>query len=156
MPRYAQESSSRLGRRTGPVGRGVLYFLALFVWLAGPAILVFVPVPDEDRTVAVIVNVVVTLIMIPLGLLVWRTASTAAVDQRRLDRAGVPAVAEILSSDHTDLDGMVALELRLRLSGEGFEPFEATVRCSYEDGLEAGVRLNAKVDPSDQLFMIVR
>ncbi|ALG13035.1 hypothetical protein [Kibdelosporangium phytohabitans] len=156
MPRYAQESSSRFGSRTGPFGRGVLHFLAVFVWLAFPAILVFVPAPDEDRTVFVIVNVVVMIIMIPLGLPIWRTASQVGADQRRLDRVGLPAVAEVLASDDTDLDGMVALRLRLRLSGDGFDPFEATVRCGYEDGLTAGARFNAKVDPSDQLFMIVR
>lgn len=156
MPRYVQESSAKLGASTTSVLRFVLYGFALVIWLFGPAQVVVVFVLGENQLVFAIVGSVLTVAAIPLGLLVWRTGSRPIADTRRLDRVGVPATAEIVAVRDADLSGMPGVELRLRISGQGFQPFETTVECRDEDELRVGARLAARVDPADQLFMILR
>jgi hypothetical protein len=158
MPRYVQKPGSKLGSRTGPVFRIVLYVLVVLMWVAGPGLIVFgaLVVTGGETMVPILVGAGLTLLLTPFGLVLWRSTVRQAADTRRLQRDGVPATAEIITAKGADLDGMVALELRLRVSGDGFDPFEDTVSCAYEDDLRVGTQLAAKVDPADQEFMIVR
>jgi hypothetical protein len=156
MPRYVQESSAKLGASTRSVLRFVLYGFALVIWLFGPAQVVVAFLTRENQLVFAIVGTVLTVGAIPLGLLVWRTGSRPVADTRRLDRVGVPATVEILAVCDADLSGLPGIELRLRVSGPGFQPFEVTVECRDEAELRVGARLAARVDPADRLFMILR
>ncbi|TCO52471.1 DUF3592 domain-containing protein [Actinocrispum wychmicini] len=156
MARYVQESSAKLGGRFGPGSRVTLYVMAVVVWLTGPIVLAFAVVVEGNRWVPLVVGCVVAVGTIPLGWVIWGSTSRRVAETRRLEREGVLATAEIVAVRDTDMSGMVGVELRLRISGEGFAPFEATVECTDEPDLRVGTQLTARVDPADRLFMIVR
>ncbi|MFD8492427.1 hypothetical protein [Amycolatopsis sp. NPDC059657] len=85
-----------------------------------------------------------------------QTVVRQAREVRHLHESGIPAMVEILSAIPIRLAESQGLELHLRLTAPGLVPFEATVQCATEPDLRPGSRLMAKVDPADQLFMIIR
>ena len=65
------------------------------------------------------------------------------------------ATAEITAVRPISLGEESGVELKLLISGPGFEPFESTSQCKDHPALTVGGRLNAVVDPTDRLYAIV-
>ncbi|MEV0644798.1 hypothetical protein AB0I28_06005 [Phytomonospora sp. NPDC050363] len=150
-------TSMRLGARHGPIGSLFVYLCCLLMIGAGPALVVLALNAGEgERLPAWIGAMVVLLIILPSGL--WFGASTAVARhrQRRLDIAGLPAVAEIIAVEDKDIDGESGVKVTLRLTGPGFEPFDAVVGCRPEDVLVVGGHLHALVDPDARKYFTIR
>lgn len=106
---------------------------------------------------AALATVGLALLMLVIGCVAWFSASEAKADTERLRRAGVPAVAEILSIEVIDPgDGSCDVSrMDLRIAGDGVPSFEAVCRMDHDKKTHrVGARFKAIVDPSDNLFTL--
>ncbi|MBB5954246.1 hypothetical protein FHS29_000816 [Saccharothrix tamanrassetensis] len=141
--------------------RGRLAFLGswftAFELLLGPALMIGAWfVPADGRWVMFGIGVLVTLVLVSEinGNRVVKTETKAQHD--RLERSGVPATAEIVGVREVDLVGGSGVGLRLRVFGVGLVPFEADYLEQRGQRYEVGDRLRVLVDPSDNLFRLLR
>ncbi|MEU4767623.1 hypothetical protein AB0H12_30655 [Actinosynnema sp. NPDC023794] len=93
------------------------------------------------------VGTVLTVVLLPLGIAVWRGIARAKRRLLRLDEVGLPATAEVLSMEPTSEDATV--RVRLRLSGPDVPEFEIEHDAGYHPSLRPGNKLDAAVDPDD-------
>lgn len=151
---------TRLGGRSGPVSTFIVYVMCLVMILAAPIGLASSftthELTDSELLFTRLITGALLLTMTPFGVLIARSVARARAEQRRLDRIGVRGIAEIIRSTPVDLEGEWGLGLTLRVSGNGFEPFEAEVECRDDDGYVVGARLPAVVDPVERHFTIKR
>ena len=123
---------------------------------AGPAILLYAALGAANPTGTMIVGVLVLATLTPyMGILLWSTAKERR-RQRELDVGGVPAVAEIIAMGYAGIGDNSGVAFRLRLSGPGFDAFEAEVKCALERGFFVGAVFHALVEPRKGLFTIPR
>jgi hypothetical protein len=140
----------------GGVGaRVVLRCLAVTCWLSVVGMAVTVFTAGMPWWSDALVGLACLLIILPLGFALWFDAAEHKEDTERLLRAGLPAVAEVVELEMVDPgDGSADVAvLRLRISGAGVPPFEATYRGGDQE-FRLGARLYATVDPADNLFAL--
>ncbi|KOV80079.1 hypothetical protein [Nocardia sp. NRRL S-836] len=122
--------------------RGSNVFLHLFavaLMLTGP----IVYVTNDGSTV----GIVLTVLLVPLGIGVWRGVGRAKRRLLRLDEVGLPATAVVLSMEPISEDATV--RARLWISGPDVPAFGAEHDARYHPALRPGNRLAAVVDPDD-------
>ncbi|KAA2255904.1 hypothetical protein F0L68_27310 [Solihabitans fulvus] len=137
----------------GPVGRTVVYTLLADLVIVGPVVLAVGIANQEQGGIVLVVGCVLSLLGIPFGVLMWRALARSARRLGRLREVGVAATAQVTSVDWDALgEGIVVLELRV--SGSGFETFEALVKCNGKSGLVVGKQFRALVDPSGDEFTV--
>ncbi|MFH9316860.1 hypothetical protein ACH4LO_17670 [Streptomyces anulatus] len=136
----------------GPWAAAWVYLFLVALGLLGPFLMVLGVFIGQG---VVVTGMVCTVILVPLGFVVGLTVAAERRHNRRLDAFGVPATAEIteLTEWGTEDDGGAVVVLRI--SGPGFRTFEATWRRSQHPALRVGLRLDAVVDPSGNLFRVV-
>ena len=136
----------------------MLRYCAVACWLtiAGGTVMVFTV--DMPWWAAVLIELGLLLIMLPLGFSIWSDAAEHKSDTERLLRAGRPAVAEITGVEVVtpDADSADVHVLTLRVTGDGVPEFEAKYRCDADKVNVVGTRLWATVDPADNLFTLRR
>ena len=145
---------------SGRFWRSLLRVLEVPLLLIGPfmvyaAVVLATSEPTVNRWIMGVVGVGVTVSCAKLVRYEARLADRARRDLRRLETVGVVATAEIMAVRPASLGEESGIELRLLISGSGFEPFESASQCKDHPGLKVGVRLNAVVDPTDGLYAIV-
>lgn len=121
--------------------------------LCGPALILFAAL-RSDGTIGVLGGIVLTVVAMPFSLWIWRGTRRLTERIRRLDSLGVPATAEIVIAVPGPIGEKRAFSVGLRVSGERFTPFEATLRCDPDERLRAGETLAATVDPETLSFRI--
>ncbi|WP_447008710.1 hypothetical protein ACRAKJ_27135 [Saccharothrix sp. DSM 118769] len=142
----------------GPGTRAALRLCAVLCWLSVPMPVMLLFTTEIPLWAAVLAGVLLLVIMVPLGFAIWFDAAEHKDDTERLLRDGRPAVAEVVGVDLVeshDGDSEVAV-LRLRVSGDGVPPFEATHRGRPDPEFRPGALLYATVDPTDNLFTLER
>jgi hypothetical protein len=150
-------ATARQASVTDRVGRALMHVWGVLACLPALAVWVAAFLVDQDSGTVLVAAAVTTAFGVPLAVVLWREAAQRKLDTERLGRAGVPATAEIVSvevvagDEHPD-----EARLRLRVSGPGVPPFEAAYRCLDRPSLLVGAQLDAVVDPSDNLFTLVR
>jgi len=151
-------AAARQAAVTGRFGRFLLRALSVVNALIGPAAWTGLVFADEDVWDVVVVATVLTVVGVPFAVHLWRDADRHAVDTERLRVAGVPATAEIVTLAVITHDDDLADEVKLglRVSGAGVRSFEAIYRCPHDRSFRVGLRLDAVVDPSDNLFTVPR
>ncbi|GAA1256957.1 hypothetical protein GCM10009665_54200 [Kitasatospora nipponensis] len=142
--------------QVAPMGRGgalLMYLTSAVTTLNGPVMLIWSAFGGRNLLITGIVSTVVTA---PIGLALGFEARSDRAANRRLDAVGVAAIAEILDLRPCVLGGEEGngVEVRLRVDGPGFAPFEATWRRTADADLRVGLHLRATVDPSDRLFRL--
>ncbi|GHC73123.1 hypothetical protein [Streptomyces flavofungini] len=128
-----------------------LYAVVAGLCLAGPFLLGLTLVAGKG---VLAVGIVCTVVLVPVGLLVWVTVAAERKHNRRLDAVGVPAVAEVIGLTEWDSGDDAGAVVVLRLSGPGFRAFEATWKRSPHPALRVGLRLDAVVDPAERLYRV--
>ena len=121
--------------------------------LCGPTLMLFAAL-RADGTLGVLGGVVLTLVAVPFSLWIWRGTRRLTERIRRLDSIGVPATAEIVVALPGPIGEKRAFSVGLQVSGEGFAPFQATLRCDPDERLMVGARLAATVDPETRAFRV--
>ncbi|BCL17308.1 hypothetical protein [Micromonospora sagamiensis] len=111
--------------------------------------------PTTNRWIMAVAGVGVTASSVGLVRYEARLRDRARRDLRRLETVGVAATAEITAIRPTSLGEEEGIELSLLISGPGFAPFGSASQCKDHPALKVGARLNAVVDPSDGLYVIV-
>ncbi|MBB5873541.1 hypothetical protein F4553_006975 [Allocatelliglobosispora scoriae] len=155
-----EAKSPYLGGRTGLIAGYIEYVMQAGFVLASLAVIGFTFVAFDEPIAEgwgfLVFGFLLLAIFVPLGIVFARDTTLTRQRWRRLDTVGVPAIAEILEITTIILDETDGTRLRLRISGPGFTPFEASLECEYRRPmLQVGDRLNAVVDPSDQLFAVL-
>ncbi|MET8357408.1 hypothetical protein [Micromonospora sp. NPDC005171] len=145
--------------RVGPIGALLSRFVFLAICLPGPVLLAAAvtldpPPSSTDFWGLLAGGVLATAVGVGFGVFGWRVVARSRRDTRRLAAAGVAATAEVLAvANHLDGENP-GLELRLRISGPGFTPFEVDTIRPDDSSLVPGAVLAAVVDPADRLFAI--
>ena len=139
----------------GRVWRMSMYALCVVMVLSGPGFLALGLLLDADLWACVLIAVVLSLVLIPLGVAMWSDVRRMARGMRRLHLAGVFATAEILSITPTNYDDSTRAELNLSISAPGIEPFEVVHTRDGGDDLQVGATLGALVDPAERWYSVV-
>lgn len=139
----------------GRVWRMSMYALCVVMVLSGPGFLALGLLLDADAWACVLIAVVLSLVLIPLGVALSSDVRRAARGMRRLQVAGVAATAEILSITSTSYDDRTRAELSLSISAPGIEPFEVSHTRDGTDDLEVGATLGAVVDTTGRWYALV-
>ncbi|MGB3443298.1 MAG: hypothetical protein WBA97_31570 [Actinophytocola sp.] len=92
-------------------------------------------------------GIVLTVVLLPLGIAVWRGIGRAKRRLLRLDEVGLPATAVVLSVEPISEDPTV--RVRLLIKGPDVPEFVIEHDARYGPGLKPGNRLVAAVDPDD-------
>lgn len=121
--------------------------------LIGPAIIVVTIVLDLGRE-GLWAGTIATVCMIPFALVTRRITISANDRTRRLEKSGVPAVAEVTSSRSASVGEGWGVEVGLHITGDGLEPVDATLRCDDHPDLKVGTQLPALVDPADHAYAL--
>ncbi|VXC38013.1 hypothetical protein [Aeromicrobium sp. 9AM] len=140
-----------------PVGRAwrvSMYALCVVMVLSGPGFLALGILLDADLWAVILIAVVLSLILVPLGYAMGSDIRRTARGMRRLDVAGVAGTAEVLSVTHTTYEDRTRIELNLSISAPGVEPFEALHTRDGSDDLEVGTTLGVVVDPCDRFYAV--
>ncbi|MFI6866639.1 hypothetical protein [Nocardia sp. NPDC050406] len=133
----------------GPVGGAFCYAVAVALLGAGPLCALL----DKSWFAGVIPGI----FTFPIGValvahtVMWRS-------QARQLAGGAEAIAEILSVDRIRPtgEGDETAELTIRLSGPGFEPYDAPCELPVRSRpFAVGDRFDAVVDPDDHTFAIL-
>lgn len=124
------------------VNRGHNVFLHLFavvVMATGPIIYA----SNDGNTV----GIVLTVVLLPLGIAIWRGIALAKRRLLRLDEVGLPATAVVLSMELISEDATV--RVRLLIKGPDVPEFVIEHDTRYDSSLKAGNKLVAVVNPDD-------
>ncbi|WP_112237376.1 hypothetical protein [Kribbella monticola] len=141
--------------RVSAVGYFFFSLICLTVFVIGPAGLVLSFLYSGDhRWLTRAIALVLTVLFGVTSVLWWRGTRQGRLDTKRLDALGYPATAEILSVESKSWGEMDGVELRLRISGHGFETFETTFGWKYARHYEVGARLAVLVEPSARIFEV--
>lgn len=146
-------------RSIGPIGAFLCRVAFLAICLPGPILLAADisqagKLSTQDTWGLLAGGVLTTIVGVGFGMFGFRVVNRSRRDARRLAAAGVAATAEILTvANHLGGEDP-GLVLRLRISGPGFETFEAETTHPVDAALTPGVVLAAVVDPADQLFTV--
>ncbi|ROP35278.1 hypothetical protein [Saccharothrix texasensis] len=92
-------------------------------------------------------GIVLTAVLLPLGIAVWRAVTRAARRLLRLDEVGLPATAVVLSVEPISEDPTV--RVRLLIKGPDVPEFVVEHDTRYDPRLKPGNELVAVVDPDD-------
>ncbi|MEJ2852592.1 MULTISPECIES: hypothetical protein [unclassified Saccharothrix] len=117
----------------------VLHLFAVALMVTGP----IVYASTDGGTV----GIVLTVILLPLGIGVWRGTGRAKRRLLRLDEVGLPATAFVLTSEPISEDATIRVRLLIR--GPDVPEFLIDHDTSYHPSLKAGNKLDAVVDPDD-------
>ncbi|RDI20248.1 hypothetical protein [Lentzea flaviverrucosa] len=93
------------------------------------------------------VGIVLTVVLLPLGVAVWRGIARAKRRLLRLDEVGLPATAVVLSMEPISEDATV--RVRLLVKGPDVPEFVIEHDTRYDASLRPGNKLVASVDPDD-------
>ena len=93
------------------------------------------------------VGVVLTVLLLPLGIAVWRGITRAHRRLLRLDEVGLPAVAHVLTMEPISEDATV--RARLLIKGPDVPEFVIEHDARYHPALRPGNKLVATVDPDN-------
>ena len=141
-----------------PVGRtwrATMYVLCVVMGLSGPGFLALGLPLDADLWACVLIAVVLSLVLVPLGVALWSDVRRTAQGMRRLHIAGVAGIAEIVSIKSTSYDDRTRAELNLSISAPGIEPFEVVHTRDGVDDLHVGATLGAVVDATGRWYAVV-
>ena len=141
-----------------PVGRTwrlSTYGLCLVMVLSGPGFLALDLLLDANIWAGIVIGALLSLILVPLAIAMWSDVGRTARRMRRLDAAGVPATAEVLSVTPTSYDDRTRVELKLWIDAPGIEPFEALHTRDDSTDLDVDTTLGAVVDPAERLYAVV-
>jgi hypothetical protein len=137
----------------------VLGCLMTGIFLIGPALLWlstrFEP-GGGDRPAVLTMGAVFTIISaVAVGALLWQNARAREI-HRRLDRTGIRATAEVVSSKRILIGEACspADELGLLVTGAGVTPFEARHTTEDIDRYQVGAHIPVDVDPATNLFRL--
>ncbi|MFI9810745.1 hypothetical protein [Saccharothrix variisporea] len=92
-------------------------------------------------------GIVLTALLLPLGIGVWRGTGRAKRRLLRLDEVGLPATAHVLTHEPISEDSTV--RVRLLIKGPDVPEFITEHDAPYHPSLRAGNKLDAVVDPDD-------
>ncbi|MEU6154751.1 hypothetical protein ABZ816_32645 [Actinosynnema sp. NPDC047251] len=135
-------------------GRNVGWrLLSLAFALAGPIVAWFGYDEDGPVSAQLVVGSLLTLLLTPMGIGIWRGTTRTRARLLRLDEVGLPATAEILAA-RSDGGEDEHVEMLLRISGPDVPPFRAEYRCGMNPSYVRGRLLTAVVDPDDGSFLI--
>jgi hypothetical protein len=129
------------------------------LFLIAPAVVVvalMVDMPASNRWIMGGAGVGITVYTAFFDRSIARANALARRRTQRLNEVGVPAAAEILASKAISLGENNGVALTLRVTGEGFEPFDAVYECEAHPSLRVGAELAAVVAPADRLYAITR
>jgi hypothetical protein len=142
--------------RISAIGYFFFSLICLVLFLIGPIGLVasFVYIDDDHLWLTTLIGVVLSLLFGVTSILWWRGTRLGRLDTKRLDATGSQALAEILSVKSTTWHDEDGVQLRLRITGQGFEPFEADFVCRAAPHYGVGGRLAVLVEPSARLFEV--
>ncbi|MEV8376530.1 hypothetical protein AB0P21_27550 [Kribbella sp. NPDC056861] len=141
--------------RVGAVGYFVLSLVCLVLAVSGPALVVALIVLDADFPWwAMLLTVVVAVFLVFFAFTLWRTYHHGRRDTKLIEASGLPATAEILSVGTTSWGEGEGVRLGLRISGPGFETFEAPFEWKHTDHFEVGGRLAVLVEPTARLYLV--
>jgi hypothetical protein len=145
---------------THPIRRVLGGAVNALLYLLAPALIVVAVVLDgmspSSRWIMAAAGVGITVYTAVFDRSVARANVLARRQTERLNEVGVPAKAEILASKAISLGENNGVALTLRVTGEGFDPFEAVYECEAHPSLRAGAELSALVDPTDRLYAVTR
>ncbi|MFM9694131.1 hypothetical protein [Streptomyces europaeiscabiei] len=141
--------------KVGPWAAAWMYLFLVALGLLGPFLMVLGVLGVLAGQGPVVTGMVCTVVLVPLGCVVGLTVAAERRHNRRLDAFGVPAVAEITELTEWDTGDDGGAVVVLRVSGPAFRTFEATWKRSQHPALRVGLRLDAVVDPSGNLFRVV-
>ncbi|MFJ6671579.1 hypothetical protein ACIQMJ_10780 [Actinosynnema sp. NPDC091369] len=116
----------------------ILHLFAVALMVTGPVVYA----ANDGGTV----GIVLTAVLLPFGIAVWRGVARARRRLLRLDEVGLRATAEVLSVGPISEDPTI--RVRLRISGPDVPEFEIEHDTPHH-GLKPGDRLVAMVDPDD-------
>ncbi|MDX3188373.1 hypothetical protein PV458_08195 [Streptomyces sp. MN03-5084-2B] len=139
---FVEVQGAGRGRNTG------WRLLSVLLVAAGPVV-----AATAGGTAQFVLGGVLTVVLVPTGIGLWRGTTRAKQRLLRLDEVGLPAQAEILAAEEGGGDDN-PLRLTLRVSGAGVPAFEAVVTTGYRPDLTPGRELTAVVDPGDRTFLI--
>ncbi|GHH38989.1 hypothetical protein [Lentzea cavernae] len=122
-------------------GNVVPYLFAVALMVTGP----IVYAAADGGTV----GIVLTVVLLPLGIGVWRGVTRAKRRLLRLDEVGLPATAVVLSVEPISEDPTV--RVRLLVKGPDVPEFVVEHDTRYDPALKPGNTLVATVDPDDHL-----
>lgn len=137
--------------RVGPRSAAFLYGAAATLCLCGPFTLGAVLVAGREL---LLIGVVFTVVLLPLGLALWGHTAAERGAGRRLDAQGIPATAEVTALTTWEDGEDSGADVGLWISGPGFPPFETTWRRSSHGALRVGLRLPAVVDPPHATYHV--
>jgi hypothetical protein len=141
-----------------PAGRAwrlAMYALCVVMVVSGPGFFALDLLLDANRLAGILIGTTMTVILVPLGIVLWNDVRRTARGMRRLRTAGVPATAEVLAVTPSRHDEGTRIEVNLWISAPGVEPFGATHSRDGGDGLEVGSTLGAVVDQAGRLYAVV-
>ncbi|MDX3309967.1 hypothetical protein P1S61_12860 [Streptomyces sp. ME08-AFT2] len=138
--------------KVGPWAAAWMYLFLVALGLSGPFLMVLGVFAGQGL---VITGIVCTVVLVPLGFALGLTVAAERRYNRRLDAFGVPATAEITELTEWDTGDDGGAVVVLRVSGPDFRTFEATWKRSQHPALRVGLRIDAVVDPSGNLFRVV-
>ena len=117
----------------------IMRLLAVALMVSGP----IVYAANDGSTV----GIVLTVLLLPLGIGVWRGIARAKRRLLRLDEVGLPATAVVLSVEPISEDPTV--RVRLLIKGPDVPEFVIEHDARYGPGLKPGNKLAATVDPEN-------
>ncbi|NUT93971.1 MAG: hypothetical protein HOY78_18315 [Saccharothrix sp.] len=117
----------------------ILHLFAVALMVTGP----IVYAANDGGTV----GIVLTVILVPLGIAVWRGIARAKRRLLRLDAVGLPATAHVLTYEPISEDSTVRVQLLIK--GPDVPEFIIEHDAPYHPSLRAGNKLDAVVDPDD-------
>ena len=139
----------------GPGWRVSMYGLCIVMLLSGPGFLALGVLLAADVWAVILIALVLSVVLIPLGFAMWSDVRRTARGMRQLDAAGVEGTAEILEVRPSSYDERTRLELKLWISAPGVEAFEAVHNCDGGADLPVGATLGAVVDPDGRYYAVV-
>ncbi|WP_327094377.1 hypothetical protein OIE68_30015 [Nocardia vinacea] len=133
----------------GPVAGPFTYFIAAALILAGPLSGLF----GDSWVDGLCTGIFTFPIGIGLAFATYEWRATA----RRFAAAGLPGMAEIVAVNGIRVDGEddSIAELTVRITGSGFETFEAECEVGARNPpQQPGERFTVMVDPADSTFAV--
>jgi hypothetical protein len=141
--------------RVSALGYVAISLVCLVIALIGPALVIALIVLDVAIPWwSLLLTVATGLGLMFFAFMLWRTYRHGRADTKLIDAAGVAGTGEILSIGTTRWGEGEGVRLGLRISGPGFETFEAPFEWKANRGFEVGGRLVVLVEPTARLFEV--
>ena len=117
----------------------ILHLIAAAMMVTGP----IVYAANDGGTL----GIVLTAVLLPLGIAVWRGIARAKRRLLRLDEVGLPATAHVLTMEPISEDSTI--RVRLLIKGPDVPEFLIEHDARYHPSLRPGNKLDATVDPDN-------